>query len=192
MGVKKPLSLGLLALVLAFSQACLPRPVPIVPPGVTLHPGRYIEESYRASGFAADQISYSFTPFTVVQAQGVSPDTFPSLLQTELTRAWEANGLKVAPQGDCVLSGTVQLVGVKKTLRFLIGRISAELIVSGAIRRNEETLFAFQDRIHLTSPVNPGPSAPKESELLLQQVARTLTTHLLDEILLYWGTDAGG
>lgn len=182
---KKSLSWGLLALVLTLSGGCLPRPLPALPAGLTLQPGRYLSESYRASGFVADQVTYTLAPFTVAQAQNIAADTFQSLLQAELARAWEANGLKVAPRGDVVLAGTVQLVRVNKGLRFLVGRISADLLVSGAITRGEQILFAFQDRIHLASPVNPGPPAPKENELLLQQVIRNFSDHLLTELLLH-------
>jgi hypothetical protein len=182
---KKSFSWGLLALVLTLSGGCLPRPLPAVPAGLTLQPGRYLEKSYRAPGFVADQVTYSLAPFTVGQAQNIAADTFRSLLQAELARAWEANGLKVAPQGDVVFSGTVQLVRVNKGLRFLVGRISADLLVSGALTRGDQILFAFQDRIHLASPVNPGPSAPKETELLLQQVVRIFSGHLLTELLLH-------
>jgi hypothetical protein len=38
----------------------------------------------------------------------------------------------------------------------------------------------------MSSPVNPGPPAPKEDELLLRQAARTFASHLLNEMLLYW------
>ena len=71
-------------------------------------------------------------------------------------------------------------------LRLLLGKITAQLTVSGAITRGNETLFAFQDRFSLSSPLNPGPPAPKERELLLHQAARTLAAHLLNELLLYW------
>jgi len=37
----------------------------------------------------------------------------------------------------------------------------------------------------VSSPVNPGPAAPKENELLLRQAARTFAVHLLNELLLY-------
>ena len=108
------------------------------------------------------------------------------MLQDELTRAWQANGLKITATGDAVLSGTVRNVDIRGTsLRWLIGKIDANLVVSGAITRGGETLFAFQDRIYLSSPLQPGPSAPKENEILLHAAARTLAVHLLNELLLY-------
>ncbi len=167
--------------------ACVPRPLPPALTGVTLQPGRYLKEYYRAPGFTPDRVTYALTPFTLKTAQGVAPDTFPSLLMTELARAWEANGLKLARSGDaCLVSGTVQLVRVRGTsLRFLFGKISIDLIVSGAITQGEQTLFAFFDRVQLTSPINPGLAAPKEVELLLKQAARTFASHLLTELLLH-------
>jgi hypothetical protein len=76
-------------------------------------------------------------------------------------------------------------------LRFFRGKIDADLVVSGAITRGGDTLFAFQDRFRLSSPVNPGPPAPKEDDLLLRQAAQTFATHLLNELLLY-GLPADG
>ncbi len=105
----------------------------------------------------------------------------------ELNLAWRANGLKLSPQGDTVVNGVVQSVAVRGTaLRFLRGKIDADLVVSAAITRGGDTLFACQDRISLSSPVNPGPPAPKEAELLLRLAARTFAVHLLNEMLLYW------
>jgi hypothetical protein len=87
------------------------------------------------------------------------------------------------------VSGVIQFVAVRGGLiRFLRGKIDANLVVSGAIIRQGGTLFAFQDRISLSSPVNPGPPAPKEDELLLRQAARIFAVHLLNELLLYWPT----
>jgi hypothetical protein len=185
------LSLAFLALIMV-GGGCV-RALPPSPAGVTLQPGRYLEAYYRAPDFSPVQFPYSLTPFTLETAQGVTPDTFLPLLERELVRAWEANGLKVAAQGDaCLLSGTVHQVSVRGTsLRFLLGRIKADLSVSGAITREGQTLFAFQDRIHLTSPLKPGPSAPKEVELLLRQVVRTFTIHLMNELLLHGFTASG-
>jgi hypothetical protein len=81
----------------------------------------------------------------------------------------------------------VQFVAIRGAAwRVLRGRIDADLVVSGAITRGNDTLFACQDRISLSSPVNPGPPAPKEDELLIRQAARTFAIHLLNEMLLYW------
>jgi hypothetical protein len=84
-----------------------------------------------------------------------------------------------------VLNGTVQDVEIRGTkLRFITGRITGYLTVEGTITRGGEVLFAFQDRISLSSPLNPGPPAPREKELLLNEAIRTFTIHLLNELLL--------
>jgi hypothetical protein len=180
-------SLGLwLALALVSVMGCVPRPTPAVPPGLVLQPGLYLKAFHRDPAFEAARSTYIIQPFTVDQAQGVSPETFQSILEQELTQAWQANGLKLAPRGDTVLTGSVQYVDLRGTsIRFLTGKICTNLVVSGAITRGGATSFAFQDRIQLTSPVNPGPPAPKETELLLRAAARTFAHHLLNEILLY-------
>jgi hypothetical protein len=129
----------------------------------------------------------------VKQAQGVAPEAFQTLLQQELVRAWTANGLKVASPGEqtCLLTGTVEAVTVRgPRLRRLLGRIAAEVWVSGTIRGGEEVLFAFRDRIRVVSPINPGPAPPKETELLLMQAARMVAVHLLNELLIH-GTATG-
>jgi hypothetical protein len=175
-----------LALLMLGCGSCVPRPLPPVS-GVTLQPGRFLAGYYAAPDFAPDQVTYDLEPFTVEQARDVDPAGFQALLQTELAQAWEANGLKVkGPQGVCRVSGAVRLVSVKGTkLRFLTGRIAARLEVSGVITQEGRTLFAFSDRVQVSSPVNPGPAAPKEQEILLRQAARTFVNHLLTELLLY-------
>ena len=188
MWFKKSLpSLGLcLALVLPWMMGCAPRLAPAVPAGIVLEPGRYLTASYRDPGFEASRVAYTIQTFPVEQAQGIAPEEFQSIFQDELTRAWEANGLKIAPQGKALLSGTVQYVALRGvSFRFLTGQIGADLVVSGAITRAGKTEFAFQDRVHLASPVNPGPPAPKEAELLLRAAARSVAVHLLNELLLY-------
>jgi hypothetical protein len=125
-------------------------------------------------------------------AQGFPADAFQSLFMQELTRAWRANGLKLSGQGETVLAGVVQSVALRgAALRFFRGKIDADLVVSGVITRGDDTLFAFQDRLRLSSPVNPGPPAPKEDELLLRQAARTFASRLLNELLLYWAPADG-
>jgi len=188
MGMRKRTSLGLvLALCLVGHWGCAPRLAPATPPGGALSPGRYLTAYYRAPDFTPAQETYVLTPFKVETAQGVAADTFHALFQEELTQAWRANGLKLSDQGDTVVDGVVQFVAVRgAAFRFLRGRIDADLVVSGAITRGGDTLFACQDRITMSSPVNPGPPAPKEDELLLRQAARTFATHLLNEMLLYW------
>ena len=188
MWMRKFLSSGLvLALCLVGQGGCAPRLAPATPPGVALSPGRYLTAYYRAPDFNPAQAAYVLTRFEVATAQGVAADTFQDLFLEELTLAWRANGLKLSPEGDTVVNGVVQVVALRGTsLRFLWGKIDADLIVSGAITRKGDTLFACQDRFSLSSPVNPGPPPPKETELLLRQAARTFAVHLLNEMLLYW------
>jgi hypothetical protein len=184
---KHPSAALILALCLVGLWGCAPRLAPATPAGVALSPGRYLTAYYRAPDFTPSQATYVLAPFTVETAQGVSAASFQGFLMEELTLAWRANGLKVLPQGDTVVSGVVQQVAVRGELwRFLTGNIDADLVLSGTITRGGATLFACQDRISLSSPVNPGPPPPKETELLLRQAARTFAVHLLNEMLLYW------
>ncbi len=187
MWLTKQSALGLcLALLLVGGSSCVPRPLPAPVSGVTLQPGRFLEACYRAPGFAPDQATYNLEPFAVEEARGVDPDAFRDLLQTELAQAWEANGLKLkSPKGICRVSGAIRQVRIKGDfLRFLTGKISVQMEIHGAITREDQTLFAFRDRVQVTSPVNPGPPAPKERELLLRQAARAFVNHLLTELLL--------
>ena len=188
MWMRKFTSWGLIvALCLVGQAGCAPRLAPATPPGVALGPGRYLTAYYRAPDFTPAQAKYVLTPFRVETAQGVAADTFQALFMEELTQAWRANGLKLSDQGDTVVDGVVQFVALRgAAFRFIRGRIDADLVVSGAITRGGDTLFACQDRVTMSSPVNPGPPAPKEDELLLRQAARTFASHLLNEMLLYW------
>ena len=186
MWLTKHIALGLcLALLVVGGGSCVPRPLPPVG-GISLQPGRYLEGYYRAPGFVAEKLTYDLEPFTVEEAGGLNPDTFRDLLMTELTAAWEANGLKLkGPKGAGRVFGTVSQVSIRGTqLRFLTGKISARLEVSGAITREGQTLFAFRDRVRVNSPVKPGPPAPKEQELLLRQAVRVFVNHLLTELFL--------
>jgi hypothetical protein len=188
MGIRKRTSLGLVMALCLFGYCgCAPRLAPATPPGVALEPGRYLTAYYRAPDFTPAQAQYVLTPFPVETAHGVAADSFQNLFMEELTQAWRANGLKLSPQGDTEVSGVVQRVAVRgRAFRFIRGKIDADLVVSASLTRGGDTRFACQDRISLSSPVNPGPPAPKEEELLLRQAARTFAVHLLNEMLLYW------
>ena len=187
MWMKPRPSLGLVfALSLVCLWGCAPRISPTLPAGIALQPGRYLTSSYRAPDFDPAHTTYALEPFPVEAAQGVDPTAFQAQLQAELTRALGANGLKLDPQSPTALSGTVQQVEIRgATFRFILGRLTADLTVQGVIRRGDETLFAFHDRLQVTSPVNPGTPAPKERELLLGLAVRTFVAHLLNELLLY-------
>jgi hypothetical protein len=181
-------------LALALLGGCAAHRLPPPPPAVSLRPGDYLQEYYFAPGFAPDQVSYVLQPVTVEQTRNVAPETFLALFQAELTRAWEANGLKLTDQQpDCRLSLSVHQVAVSSgRFRFVRGKISAHLTTSGVISQNGRILFAFRDRLSLDSPVSPGPPAPQETELLLQRLSRELAHRLLNELLLHDLTaDAG-
>jgi hypothetical protein len=188
MSMRRCTSLGLiLALCLVCVWGCVHRPSPAVPPGVTLQPGRYLTAYYRAPDFAPAQAAFVLTPFSVETAQGFPPGAFQALFMQELTQAWQDNGLKLSPEGDTNVGGVIQAVAIcGRAFRFIRGKIDASLVVSASITRGDDILFACQDRISMSSPVNPGPPAPKEDELLLRQAARTFAVHLLNEMLLYW------
>ncbi len=186
MWIKTRTSLGLVwALTLVGLWGCVPRPAPTLPAGIALQPGRYLTSVYRAPDFDPGRTTYALEPFRVEAPQGVDPEAFQAQFQDELSRAMAANGLKIDPKSPTVLSGAVQQVEIRgASLRFLTGKITAYLTVQGTISRGDETLFAFQDRIELSSPVHPGSPAPRERELLLNQAARTFAAHLLNEMLL--------
>jgi hypothetical protein len=188
MSMRRCTSSGLIvALCLVSLWGCAPRLAPATPTGVALAPGRYLTAYYRAPDFNPAQATYMLQPFPVETARDFPGDIFQKLFMQELTQAWQANGLKINPQGDTVLTGVIQAVTIcGRTLRFLRGKIDGTLVVSATIARGDDTLFACQDRISISSPVNPGLSAPKEDELLLRQAAHTFAIHLLNELLLYW------
>ncbi|MBM4273716.1 MAG: hypothetical protein FJ134_04520 [Deltaproteobacteria bacterium] len=176
----------LLSALIAGVCGCLPpRPAPPLP-GVTLQPGRYLEAFYRDPEFVPERNAFLLEPFTVEVGLGISADTFQNMFQEELRKAWEANGLTLKALEDaCRVSGAVHRVSFSGSVyRFLLGKISADLSVSGAITQGEKTRFAFQDRIHITTPVKPGRAAPKETELLLRQAIQEFAAHLLNELLL--------
>ena len=175
------------ALALVLLGGCAAYRLPPPPAGVSLRPGKFVQEYYIAPDFAPAQVSYTLGPFTVEHSQGVTTEDFAPLFQAELAQAWEANGLKIADKKpDCRLTVTVHRITVSSgRLRFLRGKTSASLAASGNISRNSRILFAFRDRLSLASPVNPGPPAPKETELLLKQLSRELAHHLLNELLLH-------
>jgi hypothetical protein len=186
MWIKKRTSLALIGtLTLMLIWGCAPRLAPALPADIVLQPGRYLTSVYRAPDFPAARTVYALEPFTIQAAQGVDPDSLQAQLQDELSRALKANGLKIDPKSDTVLRGTVQTVEIRgASIRFITGKITAYLTISGAISRGDVTLFAFQDRISLTSPVNPGPPPPRETELLLHLAVRTFAIHLLNGLLL--------
>ncbi len=182
----------LAALIVAL-EACGPLTLPPPPAGVPMQPGQYVQRSYFSPDFKPEDVSYSIDVFTVEPGSNELSETFRKVLQDELTRAWQAQGLKLG-QGKEVarLSGTIQQITVKGArLRWLSGRLFATLTISGTITRGKQVLFAFQDQINLSSPVSPGLRAPREQDLLLHQLARETANHLLNELLLHGRTVSG-
>jgi hypothetical protein len=182
-----------LAAIIAGLGACGPLALPPPPAGLPMQPGQYVRESYFAPGFQPEEMSYTFTVFTVAPGSDALSETFLNVLQDELTRAWQAQGLKLNHGEEVVrLSGTIQHLSVKGArLRWLSGRLFASLTISGTITRGEQVLFAFQDQINLSSPVSPGLAAPREQDLLLHQLARETAYHILNELLLHGRTVSG-
>ncbi len=179
-----------LALILCLgrfgSLGCAPVRAPFYQDGLMLQPGHYVEASFRTPDFAPEQLTCQIEAFPLEEARGVNAAEFLPLFQSELARAWEANGLRLGgPQSSGRLSGAIHRVSLRGTqFRLVLGRIFASLEASGSITRNGEIVFAFRDRLSLASPVNPGAPAPKEAELLLQRLARSFAQRLLNEMFL--------
>ncbi|MDI6852006.1 MAG: hypothetical protein QME75_00175 [Deltaproteobacteria bacterium] len=174
-------------LVFSLAGGCASWQLPPPPAGVALRPGSYVKEYFVAPDFAPGEVNYVLGPFTVEQAQGVSAADFLAVFQTELLQAWEANGLKLGDKKPgCRLTATIHHLKVSSgRWRFLTGRISASIVTSGVITCDGRVLFAFTDRLSLESPVNPGPPAPRETELLLRQLSRQMAHRVLNELLLH-------
>jgi hypothetical protein len=182
-----------LAAAVAALGACAPLVLPPPPAGVPLLPGQYVLSSYFAPDFKPQDVSYTFGVFTVAPGSEALSGTFQDILQDELVRAWQAQGLKLDHGKEAArVSGTIQYLSVKGArLRWLSGRIFASLTIAGTITRGEQVLFAFQDQINLSSPVSPGLAAPREQELLLRQLAREAAQRILNELLLHGRTVSG-
>jgi hypothetical protein len=173
--------------------ACAPLILPPPPAGVPLLPGQYVRLSYFAPDFKPEDVSYTINAFTVAPGSDAQAGAFAKILQDELIRAWQAQGLKLDHGEEAArLSGTIQYLSVKGArLRWLSGRIFASLTIAGTIARGEQVLFAFQDQINLSSPVSPGFVAPREQDLLLRHLAREAAQHILNELLLHGRTASG-
>ncbi len=185
-----PLALGLF--LLGTGLGCRATGWPPGPSDIPFQSGHYLMEYYAVPGLAPEGLACRLGPFQLEEARGLAPGVFLPLFEAELARAWEANGLRVAP-GPCQLTGTVHLISVEgRSFRFFWGRLSARLVVTGTLRREGETLFAFRDRLQVASPVSPGPPAPRETELLLRQASREFAHRLLNELLLHGLTAEGG
>jgi hypothetical protein len=173
--------------------ACGPLVLPPPPAGVPMHPGQYVRLAYFAPGFNPEDVSCTFTPFTVTPGSDAQASAFVKIFQDELVRAWQAQGLKLDHGKEAArVAGTIQHLSVKGgRLRWFSGRIIASLTIAGTITQGKQVLFAFQDQINLSSPVSPGFTAPREQDLLLRQLAREAAYHILNELLLHGRTVSG-
>jgi hypothetical protein len=180
--------------LLASSCARGPKPLPSPPAGLTWQPGRYVQASYFAPDFKPDEVSYTLAVFPVEKADRAPAAAFQNTFQEELVRAWQAQGLKVGPGERAVtLSGTIHHLSLRGVrVRWLTGRVHASLTISGTVTRGEQVLFAFRDQVNLSSPLAPGPTAPREQEMLLGRLAREAVHHILNELLLQGRTPDSG
>ena len=168
-------------------SACGPRASPPQPAAVVFLPGEYVKESYFAPDFKPADSIYALNAFPVAIAANASAGAFQKIFAEELTRAWQAQGLKIGSGQDaCSLSGTIHHLAVRGArLRWLTGRLFASLTISGTITRGTQVLFAFRDQVYLSSPLAPGLAAPMEKDLLLARLAREAVNHILNELLLH-------
>ncbi len=188
----KPLLCFLLGIGLLFLTGCRTLALPPPPAGVAFEPGQYIREYYAAPDFDPARHRYYLAPFALGQVQGVESAGFAAIFQAELAKAFAANGLALGgAQSECRLEGMVHRVALSSALRFLRGRISGEMQVAGTITQGDRVVFAFRDALRLSSPLAPGPAAPKEAELLVRQLSRAFAQRLLNQLLLY-GLAASG
>ena len=179
-----------LAVSIAALGACGPRLLSPLPADLTFPPGKYVEESYVAPSFKPEDMSYSLSVFAMAPNREAPGEAFLKIFQEELVRAWEAQGLKLGPgKNACRVSGTIQHLAVRGAqLRWLTGRLHADLTITGTITRADEVLFGFKDQVNLSSPLAPGLAAPKEQDLLLRQLAREVAHRILNELLLHGAT----
>jgi len=154
--------------------------------GQSLEPGRYVQQVYRSPALQPAALDYTVAPLPVAFAQGISTQEAAAVFQEELVQALQANGLRVnGGSPDAVLSGQVARFTVAAPVwRFLSGRGQAEVQAGGEIRRGQEVLFAFQDRVKVNPLVNPRRQPALEPNLLARQAARRLAMNLVNELLL--------
>jgi hypothetical protein len=173
-------------------SGCRSLALPPGPAGVALKPGHYLREYYAAPDFQPARHRYDLAPFVLEASAGVDPAVFRLLFQTELAKAFAANGLALsAAEADCRVEAVVHRVAVSSVLRFLRGRSAAELQASGSIIQGTRPVFAFRDALRLTSPLAPGRTDPKETELLLRQLSRAFAQRLVNQLLLYGLAESG-
>lgn len=181
-----------LSLCLLLAAACLRPSLPPPSLGVEFGPGRYVREYYAAPDFEPTAGRYHLAPIRVEAIEGMEPESARRLFQAEVSQALTANGLAVHPApADMELTLVLHRLEVSRAFRWLRGRISATLALSGTITHKDRPVFAFRDTLRLTSPLAPGPAAPQESQLLLRQLFREAARRMVNQMLLYRFSAAG-
>lgn len=177
--------LSCLCLALLFYAGCLQPSLPPPSSGVELGPGRYAREYYASPDFAPTAGRYHLAPIRVEAVSGADPESARRLFQAEVSQALTANGLAVHPApADLELTLVLHHLEVSRAFRWLRGRISATLALSGTITHKDRPVFAFRDTLRLTSPLAPGPAAPEETQLLLRQLFREAARRMVNQMLL--------
>jgi hypothetical protein len=165
---------------------CAPAWHPQMLQGLPLVPGRYLTLYYGSPDFKPAQLSYRLEVFPLEQVQGLDPSLAARWFQEELAGALTDNGLALKVEdAQCTLSGTVSRFYLRgPTFRFLSGKSHASLQVAGVLRQGPEIVFAFQDQVQITLPINPRHQTDLESELMARRVIRGFANNLLNEMLL--------
>ncbi|MEJ5329939.1 MAG: hypothetical protein WHT07_07280 [Desulfobaccales bacterium] len=174
-----------LCLAFLLAAGCLKPSLPPPSSGVDFRPGSYVREFYAAPDFAPTAGRYHVAPIRVEAVSGAEPESARQLFQAEVSQALTANGLAVNPApADFELCLVVHRLEVSRAFRWLRGRISATLALSGTITHKDRPVFAFRDALRLTSPLAPGPAAPEETQLLLRQLFREAARRMVNQMLL--------
>lgn len=185
------LLLSWLSLCLLAALGCLGPSLAPRPEGEGFRPGQYVREYFAAPDFNPTTGRYHLAAIRVHRVQGVRPENVPQLFAAAVSQALKDNGLTVAAAGaEYEITLVCERLAVSQAFRRLRGRISATLALSGTINREGRRMFAFRDALHLTSPLAPGPPAPQETELLLEQLSQEAARRLVNQILLYRFSDS--
>ena len=154
--------------------------------GLPLTPGRYLTAYYQSPDFKPVPASYRLKDFSFEQVTGVDKSLAERFFREELLTALENNGLPLkAQEADYTLAGQVSQLHLRgPVLRYLSGKSQATLKVAGVISRGPEVVYAFQDQVQVTWPINPRHPTSMESELMVRQVMRRFASDLLNEMLL--------
>lgn len=181
------MSLGIaLIWLLGSGLGCTPAWHPPMLQGLPLAPGRYLTLYYGSPDFNPARTSYRLEDFSLEQVQGFDPALAARWFQEELAGALQKNGLALnAEKARCTLSGTVSQFYLRgPALRFLTGKSHARLRVAGVILQGQEIVFAFQDQVQVTLPINPRHQSSLESELIARRLIRRFASNLINEMLL--------